>query len=134
MPAHEVTVRAELDADPLGRGYAGMTDGEVSDDLVALTRESWVRVSASELLEAIVPADWAGLTNIKRANVDSVLSMGDVINVAPGSNARALLTTAFAGATETLGALEATTKRMISRAAELGCGVSTGIVAAARAL
>ena len=133
MYADEI-VRAELDADPLGRGYAGMTDGEIWEDLVALTRDSWVPVAASAIIEAISAGALSGLSTAKRADVDTVVSMGGAIVIAPGSRARALLIAAFTGDPETLNALEATTKRMISRAAELGCGVSPGIVAAARAL
>jgi hypothetical protein len=63
-----------------------------------------------------------------------VLSMGDSIDFSPGSRARVLLTTAFAGHPATLGALEAVGRRMISRADELSCLSTPAIVAAARAL
>ena len=55
MVAEEI-IRGELDADPLGRGYAAMSDVEVSADLNTLYRESWLDVSASDILEAIVPS------------------------------------------------------------------------------
>ena len=32
-------IKAEIDADPLGRGYAGMTDQQVADDLNTAYRE-----------------------------------------------------------------------------------------------
>lgn len=133
MTADEI-VRAELDADPLDRGYAGMSDLEVSDDLCAITRDAWVDVSASDILEVIVSGAWGGLTSGERADVDSVLSMGTVIDFSPGSRARVLLTTAFAGSPATLNALAAMAKRLISRADEIGCGVTEFIVAAARAM
>ena len=60
MVAEEI-IRLELDADPLGRGYAGMSDAETSDDLNLIYRESWPRVSASEILEAITASGWSGL-------------------------------------------------------------------------
>lgn len=133
MTADEI-VRAELDADPLARGYAGMTDAEVCADLNTAYRDSWERVSASDILEIIVPAAWSGLTNTERADVDSVLSMGTSLDFSPGSRARVLLTTAFAGSPATLNALEAVAKRAISRAEELNCGVTEYIVTAARRL
>ena len=130
----EDIVRAELDADPLGRGYSGMSDQEVYDDLVALTRETWNHVSALDILEVIIPGHWNGLMAAKRKDVDSVLSMGSTITFAPGSRADVLLTTAFTGNADTLTALATLAKRMISRAEELNCGVSVAIVTAARAL
>ncbi len=133
MTADEI-VRIELDADPLDRGYEAMSDLEVCQSLTAAVRESWVPVSASAILEAIVPAAWAGLSDTARADVDSVLSMGGVIDISPGSNARALLVAAFADSGPTLTALAAVAKRMISRAAEIGCSCNEFIVAAARAL
>lgn len=133
MTADQI-IRAELDADPLGRGYAGMSDIEVRNDLNAPTRESWVPVSASDILEAINPAALEALSAEHREDLDSVLSMGTVIHLYPGSRGRVLLTTAFAGAVPTLNALLLLGKRMISRAYELNCGVNEQIVAAARAL
>jgi hypothetical protein len=111
-----------------------MTDGEVDADLHLANREFSVPVSASQVLEAIVPGGWNQLDAGERADVDTVLSMGDSIDFSPGSRARVLLTTAFAGHPATLDALEAMGRRMTCRADELNCLSTPAIVAAARAL
>lgn len=133
MTAEEI-VRAELDADPLGRGYSGMTDNEVSDDLNTVYRDLWVPVTGSDILEVISAGALSGLTAAKRDDVDTVVSMGGVIDLSPGSRADVMLTTAFAGKPATLTALANVAKRTTSRAQELDCGVTPTIVAAARAL
>ena len=133
MTAEEI-VRIELDADPLDRGYDTMSDVQVDADLHELYCETWDLVSASDILEAIVPAAWQALTADERADVDSVLSMGTAIDFSPGSRARVLVTTAFAGSAPTLNNLLVLGRRMISRAEEIGCGVAVFIVIAARAL
>ncbi len=127
-------IRTELDLDPLTRGYAAMSDSEVCDDLCTEYITSWVSVSASDVFEAITASGWDSLDASGRADVDSVLSMGDGIDLSPGSNARALLETAFAGNAATLTALKSAARRTISRAAELGCAVTPYIVTAARGL
>lgn len=133
MTAEEI-VRAELDADPLGRGYSSMSDSQVNEDLNTEYRDVWILLTASAVLEAITASGWFGLDASGREDVDSVLSMGTEIDLSPGANARALLETAFAGNAVTRAALVAAAKRTISRAAELGCAVTTRIVTAARGL
>lgn len=133
MIAQEI-IRAELDADLLSRGYAAMSDYSVWFNLCTENRIVWVSVSASDVLEAITESGWNGLEASGRADVDSILSMGDGIDLSPGSNARTLLEAAFAGSAATLAAVEATAKRTVSRATELGCAVTPYIVTAARGL
>jgi hypothetical protein len=134
METADEIVRAELDADPLDRGYSSMTDAEVSADLNMCIRESWVPVLASDILEIVTPAALADLDVDARRDVDSVLSMGSEIDFGPGTRARTLLTVAFAGSPPTLNALKDLGKVMICRARELGCAVNTAIVTAARAM
>lgn len=133
MVAEEI-IRTELDGDPFGRGYAAMSDAEVLADLNTLYRDSWLEVFASDILEAIVPAALNDLDADARQDVDSVLSMGSEIDLSPGSRARTLLLTAFAGSPPTLNAIQNLGKTTISRATELDCGVSVSIVTAARGL
>jgi hypothetical protein len=111
-----------------------MSDGEVDADLHLANRELHAPVSASRVLEAIVAGGWNQLDAGERADVDTVLSMGDAIDLSPGSRARVLLTTAFAGHPATLEALETVGRQMTCRAAELNCLSTPAIVAAARAI
>ena len=131
----ENIIRAELDADPLGRGYAGMSAAEAAVDLELPVRDLWVRVAASDILEAIVPAAFNGLEESERRDVDSVLSLGSEVDASPGSKARTILTTAFAGSQPTLNAIQNLGKQLVSRASEIGCSRATEyLVSVARSL
>ncbi len=111
-----------------------MSDGDVSVDLNAAYRAVHSPVSASDILEAIVPGHWSTLTIAKRKDVDSILSMGNMIDASPGTRTDVLLTTAFAGKPHTLSALALLGKVVITRAAELSLLVTPSTVSAARAL
>jgi hypothetical protein len=125
----------ELTNDPVPLGYAGKTDTECAALLTARTRTlNRITISAPDLFEAIVPAEWKGLTADEKSRVQTILSMGTV-NLS-GANTRASLGAAFAAGTQTRAnvlALYATANGQ-SRAAEIGLGeVTAGDVQRARA-
>ncbi len=130
----EQLVRIELDADSLSRGYASMGDAAVADDMNTAYRTVYVAVSASQIMEAINAGAWGQLTADERKDVDVLLSLGDEINIAPGTRTRTMLHTIFAGSQPTVNAINELGITVISRADELGVGVSYQLVSRARGL
>lgn len=128
------TLRNEIETDPNARGYAGMDAQAVADDMnTAYVPIPVTSLSGSELYNAIVPSDFQALTDVQREYARDVLSLGDAIDVSPGTNARDVLVAIFAG-TGTLTAMAALTTTNITRGAELGLGtIKPGWVEQARA-
>lgn len=113
-------LKQEIDADPLGRDYASMTDQQVADSLNAMDREITRSVlSGSTIFNAIVPSEFAALLATTQTFVRDVFSLGDAVDVGPGTNARTVLLDAFGAGTATRDNLVAAVKVMISRAQEL---------------
>ena len=130
------TLKAEIETDPLIRGYSGMSDAEVAADLNTVYRDGPPRTTldAAELFEAIVPAEMQALSDALRVRVDRILSLGTGIRVGPGSNGRAELVAAFGVDSDTITAMAALLPTLVSRATELGLGtVKAGHVEKARA-
>lgn len=118
-------LRTELLTDPLGRAYSGMADAQAVTSLNTANR-SVARdvVAAWEVWEAIVPAEWAGLSAAEKQRIQTMLGMGTLS--VKGANTRAAFMAVFgAGATRTaLAALQTTTT---TRAAELGLNTVTAL-------
>ena len=114
----------EVTADPLARGYAGMTDQELVDSLNALdrTRER-TTMSAGEVMEQIDGAEFSALNNASKARVDRVLGLGAEIIIGPGNAHNAVQEMlVFGGGSATIAALVAARTEAISRAQEIGVG------------
>ena len=100
-----VALKAEL----LNAHYAGMSDAAAAAELNkvpswnATDKQDRGLVSAYEVFEAIVPAEWAALTAQEKQRVQTVLSMG-MVNL-KGVNTRASLGAAFGAGTATRTAL-----------------------------
>ena len=135
-------LKAELTTDPLGRGYAGMTDAQAAASLLAKDRSvDKTSMTAAEIYEAINRAEYVALVAAEKSEVNIVLGLGGDISVITGSKARAVLLQAFPGGSATRTALVAAVSRLVSRAEEIfGGDVNYGFrtaveaVAAARAL
>ena len=128
-------LKTELTTDPLGRGYAGMTNTQVVTSLRTANRTVERRsVSGSQIYNAIVPSEFSTLLATQQQLVRDVFGLGDTIDVRTGTNARAVMLAAFGAGTTTRANLIALVQETISRAAELGLGdVREGDVARARA-
>ena len=113
-------IHGELVNDPLGRGYAGMTDQQQLDDLKDPRRDNWVSLSASQIFEAIDAAEFIGLAPAKKARVDRILGLGAEIQTAPGSQARAELISIFGGSSTSITNLVAIANQRVSRTTEMG--------------
>lgn len=114
-----VILRNELINDPLGRGYAGMTDQQAADSLNVdnRSRERGV-VPSYQIIDATVPAEWAALSAAEKQRYQTLTGAGQV-NVRSG-NARAAFMAMFGAGTQTRSNLSALQNEQISRAAELG--------------
>jgi len=129
-----VKLKAEIVADPLGRGYTGMTDAKVVDSLNVIdrTRDRTV-VPAHEVFEALDFGELKALTVDSRQIVLGLLAMGDM-NL-KGPNLRAAFGTIFGAGPTTRANLVALQTEPVSRAEELEIGfVRPGDVARARAV
>lgn len=101
--AHRYRIlKAEVDADPINRDYASMTDQEVTADINSNLRTApdKVSITAAELFEATVQAEYANLGPGAKAEYDQILSLG-AINVADGAKARTDMEAMFSGGTLT---------------------------------
>jgi len=131
--ANSDKLAAELENDPLGWNYAAGTDKQVSDVLNAVTQSdhdalgfgtvarSVIRsnLSGSTIFNAIVPSEFAALTADQKQFVRDVFSLGDAVDVGPGTNARTVLLDAFGAGTTTRDNLVAAVTVNITRAEEL---------------
>lgn len=117
------TLKDEIINDPLGRGYAQMSDVEVAQDLTTEYRTyERTSISGAEIFNAIDPAEFSALSDSQKTLVRDVFSLGVNIDVSQGTNARAVLVDAFPSGTTTLENLAGLVNATRSRAAELGLG------------
>lgn len=125
-------LKAEIDGDPLTRGYAGMTDQQVADDLNTVYRTlNKASVTGDEIFNAIVPAQYAALTDAQKQIVMGFCGRDSVDPFA--ANNVAFFTDLFSG--QTITNLNTLRVEAVSRAAELNLGrVFAGTVGQARAL
>lgn len=131
-----VALKAELDSDPLGRGYAGMTDAQAAsslNDVLDRVPPGNPTFDASEVFQRIDQTEFNALSNADEAKVWNVLHLG-LLN--PWGREADILTDAFGAGSTTITDLKAWRNgKRVSRGRELGFGiVREGYVSAARAL
>jgi len=134
MSVDLIALKAELDADPLARGYAAMSDAQASASLNTLDRQkARALMSTDEILQSIVFSEFKALQNADKDNVRMVLSLG---SVDPRGRAADIFVDAFGGASATITALQAARLEPASRVQELDIapGVTPSDVADARRL
>ena len=129
-----VALESELTNDPLARGYSGMADEAAAISLNAINRTVNRKVVPTYEVHAnIVPAEYTALTTDVKANVNVLLSLGNILVNA--ANTQTVLLGAFGPATQTRANLILLAKEPASRAVELGLGsVTPSDVANARRL
>lgn len=128
-------LRAEIDTDPLARGYAGKSDGWVADSITNTIDRvvSRATVSGAEILNATDDGEYGLLTAAQQSSWLALCGV-DSINTASGV-AKSLEASLFGGGTQTRANLLALKNSTVSRAAELGLGsVNVQDVTKARAL
>lgn len=124
-------LKDEIDNDPLGRGYAGMSDQEISDDMNTKYREvSVMSIPSEEIVAALVPLDILSLTDAQLRNLWGVIGAGSV--KPDDDDVKNFFAGLFGSGTTTRANLLALAKQTVSRAAELRIRVKVGLVAEAR--
>lgn len=115
----------ELANDPLGRGYAQMTDAQAAASLNSVANGNGRPVARSiiparEIIEATAPAEWGALSAAEKQRYQTITGAGDVD--VRGANTRAAFLAMFGAGTATRAALAALQNETVSRAVELGIG------------
>jgi len=114
-------LKLELDTDPLGRGYAGMTDAEVAADLNTEYRtRNRVLMSGSEVANAISQLEFNAKTAEQQQRIWDILHLGELN---PFGIEAGLFLQIFGAESVTIVNLQALRVEPISRAEELGLGV-----------
>jgi hypothetical protein len=127
-------LKTEIETDPLARGYTGMSDLEVANDLNTEYRPHERPVlSSAEIYELTNSTEFQALTDPQKVYVRDIWGLGDSISVVSGSKARTVYVTIFGAGSNTIATLSAYINQIISRAQELGIGhVTPGDVALAK--
>ena len=117
-------LRAEIDADPGGLGYAGKTDAEVSVLLNTANRPSGAfTVNSSVIYEAIKDAEAEALTGARdKARLAEIYSISGPIALGTGSRVQTVLESLFADGSASKAALLALQPPDITRAQGIGLG------------
>lgn len=122
MAFNYYALKVELDGDPLGRGYAAMSDVEAADDLNTEYRDISVQSILSEyIVAALVPSEVAVLTAAQQRNLWGIIGAGSV--KPDDADVKAFFASLFGTGTTTRANLLALATQTISRAAELGLGI-----------
>lgn len=133
--ANIIALKAELDSDPLGRGYALMTDFEVAESLNAVNRDiQRSLLSGDEVFNVTDSTEFGGLTAHKQLLWLSFSARADIDPF--GAANVGFVQFIFGGGSATAAALVSlrTVTNGQSRAQEINLGtVREGTVAAARA-
>ena len=121
----------ELSVDELGRGYSGMTDQEVVDDMhIAYRTRNRTSMSSSEILNSVDPAEFTALSNAAEMAFWNLMSIG---TLNPFGVEATLMINLFGGGSNTITTLKAARVESITREVELGFGeVKVGHVQVAR--
>lgn len=126
-------IKTELQNDPLGRGYSGMSDSDISESLNVPNRQPNREVLTAEMLvSAIVESEFFALPARGKAYLQLLVDAG---SVQLNGTVRSQLGSAFPAGSTTRANLLASVKRPGSRGEELGFGyVTPSNVANARRL
>lgn len=124
-------LKIEIDTDPLGRGYSGMTDMQVADSLNTANRSrNKTSVSGSDIFRNVDGTEFNTKTAEQKRDVLALCAIGDVDPFGPAAS---IITQIFGGGSTTVTTLAAFRVETISRATELGLGtVAEGHVQEAR--
>lgn len=114
------TLRKEVNNDPLGRGYDGMSDQEVADDMNTKYRTRYTSLDGAEILAEIDSAEYENLSSGDQATVRFIMHTPGQHDLSPGSTTRELIKSAFSDQSTTWADLTDRVEQSISRATELG--------------
>lgn len=128
-------LKVELVSDPLGRGYAGMSDQEAADDLNTAYRQVQdERIDPATVYNNVDVSEFLALATAQRQEVWDIVHVGGVggLWIRSGDTARERFVAIFGGASTTIANLLVVITHDVSRAVELGIRVKPGLVAEAR--
>lgn len=116
-------LKAEIETDPLGRAYAGMTDQQLADALNAVNRtRQKTHLASAQIYEATDVAEFQAKTNAQKEFVRDIWGLGDHVDIRAGSKARAVYVNVFGATSQTITNLQAAAAETVSRAVELNLG------------
>jgi len=122
----------EVQTDPLGLGYSGMTDQQIADSLNTVNRpRNRTSMSGREIQDEVVDAEYDVLTDEKKSQFLALTASADLDPFGLGAN---VIKDIFTGGSTTSTNLGVARVETISRAVEIGAGrVGNGTVEIARA-
>lgn len=128
----EEILALELSADPLTRGYAGMSDDEVADSLNTENRQVIKDLmTGDEIAAAASPAEYLALPEGQK---DRFIAVCSNANINPQGFIVTVIVDIFGQGSDTITALAAARLQSVTRAKELGIPkVKVGWVMEARA-
>jgi len=119
------TIKNEIDIDPLGISYVGMTDLQVLASLTGLTRSrNRTSMSGREVGEEIVDAAYDALTDAKKNQVLTLVASQDLDPFSLGAN---VIKDIFGAGSTTVTQLIAARVESISRLTEIGATGKVGL-------
>jgi len=112
-------LRTEVQTDPLGRGYSGMTSAVLLANLQTVNRtRNKTGLTPSEVYQNIDQIQWAGLSASEQDEVWNILHLGDPLD--PFGREATRFIAIFGGGSATITALQALRIDNISRLEEIG--------------
>ena len=112
-------LKTEVQTDPLGRNYAGMTSAQILTDLQTINRtRNKTGLSPSEVYQNIDQGEWAALTASEQDEIWNILHLGDPLD--PFGREATRFIAIFGGGSTTITALQAFRIDNISRLQEIG--------------
>ena len=131
--AQLVILKNEITTDPLTRGYSGMTDQEIADDVNTEYRSMQLQsMTASEILNNTDKAEYDALIAASKDIYWNLLHMGELN---PWGIEADIMVDLFGGGSTTISNLQASRSQPQSRTRELGLPVMcSGFVKDAKAL
>jgi len=115
-----IRLKTEIDADPLTRGYAGMTDAQVkADGHTKYRTRNKTSLTGSEVLNAIDKTEFNSKTDAQKQQVWDLVHLG---TLNPFGIEASLMVDIFGGGSVTIVALQALRVESISRWEELSLG------------
>ncbi len=125
---------SELDDDPLGRGYASMSDEDAAGDLNTVYRTRNIsNLTPSEFFQVVEPNELNALSAEESAVIWNILHLAGDIN--PMGREAEIFFSVFGAQSQTIANLSVIRETNISRAEEIGiAGVRPGHVQQARAI
>ena len=118
MAGQIILLASEIANDPVGAGYAAMTNLEIAESINSkVISKNKTSLSAKELLEAIDSGELLGLTGDKAVRVWGILSID---SIDPFGVAVSIFIDAFGAGSATITALASLRTKLVSRANILG--------------